>query len=341
MDRGRRIRVLVVDDSAFFRQLLSQGLASDPELEIVAVARDAFDAREKIDRYDPDVMTCDIEMPKMDGIEFIKRLMPEQPLPVIVVSGINDAVFEALKAGAVDFVAKPAAGSDQAVDVFIADMITKVKIAAQANVLPGRKSATVKKAKKKGIDIIAIGASTGGTEAIHSVLTELPPTVPGIVIVQHIPAVFSRMFAERLDRSTRFQVSEAKSGAEIKKGQVLVAPGGQHLTIKKVGSGYGYQAECFQGAKVNGHCPSVDVLFESVAAEAGERAVGIILTGMGSDGAKGMLSLRKKGARTIGQDEESAVIYGMPKAAFNLDAVEVQASLPEIPRLVSSLLDIK
>ena len=338
---GKKIRVLVVDDSLVFREVISRGISSDPNIEVVATANDPFDARDKIIQYEPDVMTCDVEMPKMDGIEFIRRLLPQYPLPVIVVSMISSRVFDAMNAGAIDFVTKPDVSSLTKVESFINEMIVKIKVAATAKILHMKPGASTQKITgSSSIDdnrIIAIGASTGGTEAINNVLEQLPPSVPGIVVVQHIPPKFSRMFAERLNDTIALEVREASTGDYLQKGHVLVAPGDQHMRIKRIGDKY--KVECFKGEKVNGHCPSVDVLSESVAKEAGSRAIGIILTGMGYDGAKGLLSMRKKGARTIGQDEESSVVYGMPKVAYNIGAVEKQAALHQIPRIIYSMLN--
>jgi two-component system chemotaxis response regulator CheB len=338
---GKKIRVLVVDDSLVFREVISRGISSDPNIEVVATVNDPFDARNKIIQYEPDVMTCDVEMPKMDGIEFIRRLLPQYPLPVIVVSMISSRVFDAMNAGAIDFVTKPDVSSLTKVESFINEMIVKIKVAATAKILHMKPGASTQKITgSSSIDdnrIIAIGASTGGTEAINNVLEQLPPSVPGIVVVQHIPPKFSRMFAERLNDTIALEVREASTGDYLQKGHVLVAPGDQHMRIKRIGDKY--KVECFKGEKVNGHCPSVDVLFESVAKEAGSRAIGIILTGMGYDGAKGLLSMRKKGARTIGQDEESSVVYGMPKVAYNIGAVEKQAALHQIPRIIYSMLN--
>lgn len=335
-----KIRVLIVDDSILFREVLSKGISADPEVEVVATANDPFDARDKIIGYKPDVMTCDVEMPKMNGIEFIRRLIPQYPLPVIVVSSVNGAVFDAIKAGAVDFVAKPDVNSVDSVKSFVTEMIEKVKIASMAKVMPlkkenrtGRIGSNYKDGSKR---IIAIGASTGGTEAISSIIKELPENTPGIVLVQHIPPVFSRMFAERLNSFSALNVKEAATGDLIKAGQVLVAPGDKHMKIVKIGDNY--KVQCFKGEKVNGHCPSVDILFESAAKEAGSNSIGVILTGMGYDGAKGLLSMRKAGARTIGQDEQSCVVYGMPKVAFNIGAVEKQAPLSDIARIIYRFL---
>lgn len=341
MQPGKKIRVLVVDDSIVYREVLLRGISTDPGIEVVATANDPFDARDKIIEYEPDVMTCDVEMPKMNGIEFIKRLMPQYPLPVIVVSAVSSAVFDAMNAGAIDFVTKPDVSSVKSVENFINEMIVKVKTASSAKVLHWKKGDSPQRitgpANANTNKIIAVGASTGGTEAIYNVLKHMPGNMPGIVIVQHIPPDFSRMFAERINASIDLDVKEARTGDYIDKGRVLIAPGDRHMRIDRVGDKY--KVECFEGDKVNGHCPSVDILFESVAKEAGNRAIGIILTGMGYDGAKGLLSMRRRGARTIGQDEGSCVVYGMPKVAFNIGAVEKQAPLDKIPGLIFSMLD--
>ncbi|MGI6120455.1 MAG: protein-glutamate methylesterase/protein-glutamine glutaminase [Desulfosporosinus sp.] len=335
----KKIKVLVVDDSLVFREVLAKGISSDPYIEVVDKAVDAFDARDKILKFKPDVMICDIEMPRMNGIEFIRRLLPQYALPVVVVSTVSAAVFEALKAGAVDFVSKPNVQSVQAVEGFIHELIIKIKIAARAKVTRFTRQGTVNVIEQGTSPegrLIAIGASTGGTEAVFKILKALPRQVPGIVVVQHIPPVFSKMFAERLNDSTQLRVKEAKTGDYVDQGSVLIAPGGQHIRLKKVEKRF--RAECFVGEKINGHCPSIDVLFESVAKEAGDKAIGIILTGMGYDGAKGLLSMRRKGARTLGQDEKSSVVYGMPKVAFEIGAVERQIPLDTIAQALVTLL---
>jgi two-component system chemotaxis response regulator CheB len=333
------IRVLVVDDSILYREVLSKGMSADPRIEVVETAGDPFDARDKIIKYRPDVMTCDVEMPRMNGIEFIRRLLPQYPIPVIVVSSVNRAVFDAMKAGAVDFVAKPDVNSTDSVKFFITEMIEKVKIASMAKVMLSKAEEKVtgirNNVRESGKCIIAIGASTGGTEAINSIIKGLPESTPGIVLVQHIPPVFSKMFAERLNAFSALNVKEAVTGDLIKPGQVLVAPGDKHMKVVKIGDSY--KVHCFTGEKVNGHRPSADVLFESVAKEAGGNSIGVILTGMGYDGAKGLLSMRRAGARTIGQDEQSCVVYGMPKVAYNIGAVEKQVSLKDIARLIYKL----
>jgi len=335
----KRIRVLVVDDSLVFREIIRKGISSDDNIEVVAVAGDPFEAKEKILAYNPDVMTCDIEMPKMNGIEFVRRLIPQYPLPVIVISAVNGAVFDALNAGAVDFISKPDANNPKEVESFIKDIIIKIKTASLSKVRISLQSkAAGRQLYSSEMDtkqIIAIGASTGGTEAISRIIKDLPANMPGIAIVQHIPPVFSRLFAERLNASSMLEVKEAEHGEYIGPGKVLIAPGDKHMTIKKIGDKY--KVECFAGEKVNGHRPSVDVLFESVAREAKDNAIGVILTGMGYDGAKGLLAMKRKGARTIGQDEESSVIYSMPRAAFNIGAVDKQVNLENISKLLLNM----
>ena len=341
---GKRIRVLVVDDSMVFREVLARGISSDLGIDVVATAGDPFEARDKILQYRPDVMTCDVEMPKMNGIEFIRRLLPQYPLPVIVVSSVSSAVFDTMNVGAVDFVVKPYVQSPNSVENFLEEMIAKIKIAANAKVLRGKTEELLPQIQQSQNltplhNIIAFGSSTGGTEALYKIFKALPANIPGMVVVQHIPPVFSRMFAERLNANTALRVKEAQTGDRVEQGQVLIAPGDRHMKVKK--SGDGYFVECFAGNKVNGHCPSVDILFESVAKEAGKKAIGVILTGMGYDGAKGLLAMRQAGAKTLGQDENSSVVYGMPKVAYNIGAVEKQLPLERIAENLYALLSRK
>lgn len=337
----KKIKVLIVDDSLFFREILRKGIAEDPFIEVVATAADPYQARDKIIQLEPDVMILDVEMPRMNGIEFLKRLIPQYPIPVVVVSAVNGAVFDALNAGAVDFVVKPDFKAARSVEALIIEVIVKVKIASAANlgnlkkITTGRKI-TDKIGASKSNSIIAIGASTGGTEAIFSIIKNFPKDIPGIIIVQHMPPVFTRLYAERLNKSCVLEVKEAQTMDKVLPGRVLIAPGDCHMRVKKTGSEY--VIDCYNGEKVNGHCPSVDVLFESVAEHAGEKAIGVILTGMGYDGAKGLLSMRRKGARTIGQDEQSSIVYGMPKVAFDIGAVEQQAPLRNISEIVYSMI---
>lgn len=337
----KKIKVLIVDDSMVFRETLARGIAADPAFEVVGTAADPYMARDEILKHEPDVMTLDVEMPRMNGIDFLKRLIPQYPIPVVVVSAVDQSVFDALNAGAVDFVAKPDLRNGHGLDSLINELIVKLKIASTAKVgaakqPPADKHLTGKVHSQSGCDIIAIGASTGGTEAIARIITEFPGEMPGIVIVQHIPAVFSRMYAERLNHICPLEVKEAQNGDGVLPGRVLVAPGDYQMRLHRTGGQY--SVECFQGEKVNGHAPSVDVLFHSVAEIAGEKAIGVILTGMGYDGAKGLLHMRENGARTVGQDEASSVVYGMPKVAFELGAVERQVALDVVPQTIFSWL---
>lgn len=336
---GQKIKVLIVDDSYMFRELLAKAISFDPSLEVVAKAEDPFDARDKILQYHPNVMLCDVLMPKMNGVEFIRRLLPQYPLPVVVVSAVSDMVFDAMNAGAVDFITKPNVESAGDIEKFFEELISKLKTAASAKVSKTDVMTLSNVSETTNYDlnkIIAIGASTGGTEAISRILKNLPSNMPGIVVTQHIPPVFSKMFADRLNQQTNFYVKEAETGDYLEKGKVIIAPGDKHIEIKKIGGKY--KVECFKGNKVNGHCPSVDVLFHSVAKEATKDAVGVILTGMGIDGAKGLLEMRKNGAFTLGQNEASCVVYGMPKAAYNLKAVDKQVALNEIPKYLHTIL---
>ena len=341
----RKIRVLVVEDSLFFRELLVKHLNNDPEIEVVASAGDPFEARDMIVKYQPDVMTLDIEMPRMTGLEFLRKLMPQYPMPVVMISSLSDKVFEALNAGAVDFVAKPAMTDRKKLEeLMLHELPKKIKIAATAKIGNIRKnsvpvlSETVRVSANSKDMVLAIGASTGGTEAITSVLRGFGPDVPGTVIVQHMPAGFTEIYANRLNDQCRVTVKEAKDGDRIIPGQVLIAPGGD-CQMRVVKSNGGYQVEIKPGPKVSGHCPSVDVMFESVAKSAGSRAIGIILTGMGADGAKGLLEMRKAGARTIGQDESTCIVYGMPKAAFDIGAVEYQEKINDIANKTYAVLN--
>lgn len=339
--RNGKIRVLVIDDSMLFREILARGLMTDPQIEVVAKASDPYDARDKILSTEPDVITCDIEMPGMNGITFIRRLLPQYPVPVIVVSSISNAVFDALNAGAVDFVTKPDERSPKSVETVIDDLIEKVKIASKAKVKQGCPETARTPVTTECFDrrkIIGIGASTGGTEALYGVLKKLPASVPGIVIVQHIPPVFSAMFAERMNVQTALNVKEARNGDYLESGKVLIAPGDRHMRVRKMGDRY--KVEVFESQKVNGHCPSVDVLFDSMAEECGKNALGVILTGMGRDGANGLLRMRMRGAKTIGQDEKSCVVYGMPKIAYEIGAVEKQLSLDAIPEAIIASLKV-
>lgn len=337
----RRLRVLVVDDSAVSRELIARGIGADPGIEVVAVASDAFKARDAIEEYEPDVMALDVEMPRMNGIAFLRLLLPQYPMPVVVMSAIGSNVFDAMQAGAIDFVTKPESGAGEGFQGFLNELVLKLKIASTARVrqqpahhsLQDRRTGPLSGSR----NIIAIGASTGGTEAIQELLSDLPADCPPIVIVQHMPPLFTRMYAERLDRVLPFTVREAVDGDELRRGMVLVAPGDKHMRL--IRSGDNYRVRCESGDKVSGHCPSVDVLFDSVARIAGERAIGVILTGMGADGARGLLQMRTRGARTFGQDATSCVVYGMPMEAWKCGAVERQAPLGGMADLIVNALN--
>ncbi|MGI6160689.1 MAG: chemotaxis-specific protein-glutamate methyltransferase CheB [Christensenellales bacterium] len=320
----KKIRVLIVDDSLFMRSFIAAQLEKDAALEVAGVASDPYEARDKILELNPDVMTLDIEMPKMNGVEFLKRLMPQHPLPVVVVSSAAEAALDALDAGALDFVSKADMKSELERKHFISELIVKIKVASIAR-LGGRKNAASKKssvAPDAAPDklLIAAAASTGGTDAVHTLLKALGDDVPGIVIVQHMPPGFTRLYAERLNSSCAMEVREAKDKDDIIKGRAYIAPGGMHMKVEKTRRGY--RVRCFEGEKVSGHCPSGDVLFNSVAEAAGKNALGIILTGMGADGAKGLLNMKNAGAATIGQSRESCVVFGMPKVAGELGATD-------------------
>lgn len=337
----KRIRVIVVDDSLVMREAIAAGLAEDKGLEVVGRASNPYEARDMIVDLEPDVLTLDVEMPRMNGIEFLKLLMPQYPMPVVVVSSMSNIVFEALNAGAVDFVAKPGARSPREVNAFIQELVVKIKIASLAKVSHMKRPVSAERisgcCSGAARTLIAIGASTGGTEATLQVLKAFPPDMPGVVIVQHMPPVFTRMYAERLNGVCLMQVKEAQDGDVVEAGRAFVAPGDMHMRVI-LDHGV-YRIRCQAGEKVSGHCPSVDVLFDSVADAAKKNAIGVILTGMGSDGAKGLLKMRKSGAFTLGQDEKSCVVYGMPMVAFNIGAVARQAALEDMPKLIQEHLE--
>ncbi len=344
-----KLRVLVVDDSALMRKLLTQILDSDRDIEVVGSAMDAYAAREKIKQLKPDVITLDVEMPKMDGLSFLSNLMRLHPMPVVMVSTLTErgaeVTLKALDLGAVDFVSKPKVDLTHSLEECAAEIIGKVKAAGMASVqalVINAKSSSKQGATSKAMTrtealsigrkyqttdkIIAIGASTGGTEAIKEVLVRMKPSCPGILITQHIPPVFSRSFAERMNQCSPLIVCEAEDGQQILPGHVYIAPGDRHLLLTRDGARY--VCALSDGEPVNRHKPAVDVLFDSVAEKAADNAVGVILTGMGRDGAKGMKHMRDAGAHTISQDEKSCVIWGMPRAA-----VEEQAVVEEMPLL--------
>lgn len=337
---NKKIKVLVVDDSALVREILDKGLSLDPEIEVVGRAGDVYAARDKIVFLKPDVLTLDIEMPRMDGIEFLKRLMPQYPIPVVMVSSMTKEgsriTLEALAAGAVDFVLKPSSNVGSGLNEMMGELTEKVKVAASVDVSGWKdtKNKVAPKTKHPKVlegstdKVIAIGASTGGTVALTKIINEFPVNMPGTVVVQHMPPVFTRMFAESLNQTANVEVKEAEEGDRIITGRVLIAPGDFQMEVVRSG-GY-YYTECRKGEKVNGHCPSVDVLMQSVAKSAGSNAVGVILTGMGKDGASGLLEMRKSGARTFSQDEETSVVYGMPKEAYLNGGAEKAVALGDV-----------
>lgn len=340
---GRRVKVLIVDDSAIVRRLLSEALSAEPDLEVVGTARDPFIARDKILSLEPDVLTLDIEMPRMDGLTFLRKLMRYHPMPVIVISSLGRAscaaAISALREGAVEVMAKP--GGPYSVGELRATLVGKIRAAAGARVSP-RAEVVAGATDHAAIEpaslswVIAIGASTGGTEAIEQVLTHLPTGFPAIVITQHIPAGFSLAFAQRLNQICRMEVKEAADGDRAEPGRALVAPGNFHMLLHRAGQGY--QVEVKTGPPVCYQRPSVDVLFHSVATAAGADAVGVILTGMGADGAQGLLKMKEAGAATIAQDEASSIVFGMPREAIRTGAVDRVVALGQIPAAILAAL---
>ena len=354
----RKIRVLVVDDSALMRKLLTELLNSDPEIEVVGTAMDAYAAREKIKKLKPDVLTLDVEMPKMDGVTFLGNLMRLHPMPVVMVSTLTvksaDLTLRALALGAVDFVSKPKVDVAHSLNDCALEITSKVKIAAQASVTAlKRVDSSIDVQLKEAAEqdalaaprtgtgfrstdrLIAIGASTGGIEAIKALLLRMRPGCPGIVITQHIPPVFSRSFAERMHQCSPLTVCEASDGQRILPGHAYIAPGDRHLEV--VRDGARYRCHLHDGAPVNRHKPAVDVLFDSVAKHVGNNAIGVILTGMGRDGALGLKIMRAAGASTVAQDEHTSVIWGMPRAAIEEGGVDTILPLQNIAARVTGL----
>ncbi len=358
-----KIRVLVVDDSALVRKLLTEILSSDPGIEVVGSAMDPYVARDKIKQLNPDVLTLDVEMPRMDGVTFLRNLMRLRPMPVIMVSTLTEKgaeiTLDALGYGAVDFVTKPKVDLAHSIGDYAEELTEKVKFASQAKVKqlvsqPGRPAPMAREVQpSSSVDevvapprsrrhfrttdqLIAIGASTGGTEAIRVVLEALPSSTPGIVISQHIPASFSGPFANRMDRASAMKVSEARDGEQILPGHVYIAPGDRHLMV--IRDGARYRCKLNDGVPVNRHKPSVDVMFRSVAQSAGPNATGVILTGMGKDGAQGLKDMLEAGARTVAQDEQSSVVWGMPGAAVALGAAQEVLPLDQVAARLQALL---
>ncbi len=325
-NNARRVRVLVVDDSAVVRNVFHQGLGRDPEVEVVGTAPDPYVARDLILEKEPDVITLDIEMPRMDGITFLHKIMRYRPTPVIVVSSLTPAggalALEALAAGACDVMCKP--GGAYSVGDMTADLLEKVKDVAAAGIRALPPAAPppppARALTRTTHQVVAIGASTGGTVAVERILRALPHNAPGIIITQHMPELFTRYFATRLKETSKLDVREAQGGESVVPGVALVAPGNKHMLLRR--SGARYLTEIKEGPRVNRHRPSVDVMFRSVAHSAGRNAIGVLLTGMGSDGAQGLLAMHDAGAHTVAQDEASCVVFGMPKVAIDLGAVD-------------------
>jgi two-component system, chemotaxis family, protein-glutamate methylesterase/glutaminase len=351
------IKVLVVDDSALVRKLLTAMLSRSPDIEVVGTASDPYAARERIKKLNPDVITLDVEMPRMDGITFLENLMRLRPMPVVMVSSLTqrgaDVTLRALELGAIDFVAKPRVDIAGTLADYEEELIAKVRVAAEARVLPRtaplpRKTderhstsavvpiLNVRSMLRTTDRIIAIGASTGGTEAIREVLSEMPPDAPAIVISQHIPAAFSKAFAERMNRSSAMAVCEAQDGQQILPGHAYIAPGDRHLLVERDGTRY--LCRLSNGPHVNRHRPSVDVMFRSVAQNVGPSAVGVLLTGMGDDGARGLKEMMEAGAGTIAQDEDSSVVWGMPGSAVKLGAATHVLPLQRVGAQVRALV---
>jgi len=342
------IKVLIVDDSALMRRLLQEIVSCAPDLEVVGSAPDATAAREMIKALNPDVITLDVEMPGMSGLAFLERLMKLRPMPVVMISSLtaegSETTLRALELGAVDFVAKPRAENPALLQLYADEICDKIRAAKDAR-LRRPSSAVQPAAPRSDAEVsgraladrlIAIGASTGGTEAIREVLARLPAAVPGIVMVQHMPETFTPSFARRLDGLCALKVVEAQGGERIAPGHAYLAPGHSHLRVRK--SGAGWVTELSKTEPVNRHRPAVDVLFESVAREAGRSAIGVILTGMGKDGAQGMLAMKKAGAWNIGQDQESCVVYGMPREAALVGALDEVVALGSIAERILARL---
>lgn len=345
-----KTKVLIIDDSAVARMIFTELLSKDHRVEVVGVASDPIIARQKIQRLSPDVLTLDVEMPRMDGLTFLAELMESNPMPVVMVSSLTEkggeTTLKALELGAVDFVTKPKIDVTEELPNIAKEIIEKIVVASNVHVR--RRSPIKTPSKRLGPEVmvkkpiatgamiqttetvVAIGASTGGTEAIKDVLVQLPADVPGIVIVQHMPEKFTRLFADRINTLCSIDVREAKDGDRVIRGHALIAPGNTHMLLKR--SGAEYYVEVKDGPRVNRHRPSVDVLFRSAAKYAGKNAIGVILTGMGNDGALGLKEMRDAGAFTIAQDEKSCIVFGMPKEAIKMGGADKIVSLPNIPR---------
>lgn len=347
----KKIKVLICDDSAVIRQILSSFIGDASDMELVGTAVDPYDAREKIKRLNPDVLTLDIEMPRMDGLSFLEKIMTLRPMPVIMVSTLTQrgasATLQALEIGAFDYIGKPSQGfKDDALEAFRHEILGKIRAAAQSRIA---EQYTVRGQQQNAaalaytppaastMQLIALGASTGGVEALRDVFQRLPGNLPPIVATQHMPASFTTSFAARLNGVSAVTVELAAHGTLLQPGHGYIAPGGKHLTV--VRRGRQLIADVREGPTVSGHCPSVDVLFHSVAQAVGGAAIGAIFTGMGKDGAAGLLAMQQAGARTLGQDEASSIVYGMPKAAYTLGAVNEQVPLMRIADRIVQLCE--
>ena len=352
---GSKIKVMIIDDSAVIRTVLAEILNGAGDIEVIGTAPDPLFAKNKLTSLQPDVITLDVEMPRMDGLTFLEELMHTNPVPVLMVSSLTqracDTTLRALELGAIDYVTKPSIEITQGVEALANEIIAKVRIAAKARMrfaargsLPataaapaGPKASALDTSRMATTDkLIAIGASTGGTQAITEVITQLPASIPGIVVVQHMPPVFTKSYAERLNTMSRVNVKEAEHGDRILRGTAFIAPGGRHMSIRRDGAMY--YLELSDGPPVNYVKPAVDVLFRSVARFAGRNAVGVILTGMGEDGARGLKEMREHGALTLAQDEASCIVFGMPKRAIEMDAVDRVLPLSQIPRHILEAL---
>jgi two-component system, chemotaxis family, protein-glutamate methylesterase/glutaminase len=352
----KKIKVLVVDDSAVVRQTLLAILQTDPDIEVIGTAADPIFAAKKIAKDIPDVITLDIEMPRMDGITFLRKLMSQHPIPVVVISSLTEkgteTALKALEFGAVEIITKPQMHTKEFIEeskinicdaikaasrarvsrkIFNKPIIVEPKHSADAVISPPRNFSMIKTTEI----VVAVGASTGGTDALQIFLQDLPHDVPGIVIVQHMPENFTRSFANRLNELCKVHVKEAENGDSVTRGKVLIAPGNKHMLLKR--SGARYYVEVVDGELVNRHRPSVDVLFRSIAQFAGSNAVGIIMTGMGDDGARGLLEMKEAGAKTFAQDEKSCVVFGMPKEAIKLGAANLVLPLQQMAAQIINL----
>ncbi len=337
------IKLLIVDDSALFRNAIATAVKDHPKIRVVGMARDPYEARDKIIALKPDVMTLDVEMPRMNGIEFLRILMPQHPMRVVVISSLDGIVFDAMNAGAVDFICKPSTMLKDGLAAFSREIVDKVVVAASATLQRGKRppvkaepikvqaSVPMPAGSSMTKGLIAIGASTGGTEATSVILKKLPANMPGIVVTQHMPPVFTQLYANRLDKECALSVKEAEHGDVVQPGHAYIAPGDQHMLVEQ--SGDRMIIKLNRGEKVNGHCPSVDVMFQSVA-KLKEKQIGVILTGMGADGAQGLLEMKMNGAYTIGQDESTCVVYGMPMVAQKIGAVMTQAPIDRIADMI-------